>query len=291
MTRYDNASLEAVDRIQRMEECLRASIYDHRHAVFDQYVPGKQHPLPWQPDHEITRSMRLTRMTDDKCLSSQEQSVLGAYRSVGYVGELESAHGIETHHPAPVRDQGVLPGLGRQHSPIGVRDDPGPELSEHDRAEVVVRVVVSQNQIPDWLLADPPDRFGQLAALLWAGQCVDDHNSRIGDHETRIRPALRPAAGVSHDGIHTGGKAADDWRSWRRIRKGRHKAGEQYENANGKGQAAPKLMLTDCLNTAPLLSVQTMVSGASLSAFSVKLTSGSRLIPEVHSNRAISWVS
>lgn len=41
-------------------------------------------------------------------------------------------------------------------------------------------------------------------------------------------------------------------------------------------------MLTDCLKVAPLLSDHTMVSGASLSTFKLKLTTGSRLIPEVH---------
>jgi hypothetical protein len=53
-------------------------------------------------------------------------------------------------------------------------------------------------------------------------------------------------------------------------------------------QADAKLIATDCLKLAPLLSVQTMVRGASRSAFNVKLTTGSRLIPEVHSKRATS---
>src|SRR5215210_9235406 len=55
-----------------------------------------------------------------------------------------------------------------------------------------------------------------------------------------------------------------------------------------KRQALAKLMLTECLNVAPLLSVQTIVRGASFCALSVKLTTGSRLIPDVQSNRATS---
>ena len=67
---------------------------------------------------------------------------------------------------------------------------------------------------------------------------------------------------------------------------------EQQQRENGGGdQAEAKAMSADWRNTPPLLSVHTIVSGASRSARRVNLTTGSRLMPEVHSNRATSCVA
>ena len=129
----------------------------------------------------------------------------------------------------------------------------------------------------------------QLLPLLRARQRVDDHNTFTSDHEAGVGSALRTAAGIAHGGVHAGSEAAKDW-LWRcegGSRSGQ-KRSEQEKCRKRKGQVEMKLMLTDCLKEAPLLSDHTIVSGASLSAFRVKLTTGSRLIPEVHSNRATS---
>jgi len=171
-------------------------------------------------------------------------------------------------------------------------DDFSAEPAEHNSTEMMVRVMVGQDKPGDGCRGDSADRVYQLLPLLRARQRVDDDNTFTGDHEAGVGSALGTAAGIAHGGVHAGSKAAKDRLWWRR--EGGPRAGEKSEDQENwrerKGQAAMKLMLTDCLKEAPLLSDHTMVSGASLSAFRVKLTTGSRLTPEVHSNRATSWL-
>jgi hypothetical protein len=105
---------------------------------------------------------------------------------------------------------------------------------------------------------------------------------------------------ISYDCVNTWGKETDRPRPSPVGSLGRSGEGGKEDQRDGDwsqetaaemraaGQTEAKLILTDCLNERPLLSVHTIVSGASLSALSVKLTTGSRLIPEVHSKRATS---
>ena len=170
-------------------------------------------------------------------------------------------------------------------------DDFSAEPAEHNSAEMMVRMMVGKDEPGDGCLGDSPDRIYQVLPLLRARQRVDDDNTFSGNHEAGVGSALGTATGIAHGGVHAGSKAAKD-----RLGRGEggsrpgQKSDEQEKWSERKGQAEMKLMLTDCLKEAPLLSDHTMVRGASLSAFNEKLTTGSRLIPEVHSNRATSWL-
>lgn len=226
-------------------------------------------------------------MADHERSPTEPQGVGAGHRAVRDVGKLEIAHGVEPNHPDPVGHEGVLASFGRKHSTVRMRNHLGSQPTKNDGSEMVIGMVVRQHQPPDRLSRNPANSSYQLLALLGAGECVDDDDTVAGNDKTRIGPALRASTGISNGGEHTWCQRADG-RSGRRLR---GRAGEDPGQANKcwwKDQAETKLMWTDCLKMAPLLSDQTMVSGASLSALRVKLTTGSRLMPEVHSNRATS---
>lgn len=227
-------------------------------------------------------------MADHQRLIAEPQRIGAGNGAVRNVGKLEIAHGIEPNDPDPIRHEGIFTSLTGEDSPIRVRDHPGTEAAKHDCAEVVVRMVVGQHQPFDGLPGDPADGLQQLLGVLRTGQCIDDDHTGAGNDKAGVGPALRSAAGVSNGGVYS-------WRQTANLRCGRwigSSAGEEPGKNNdwygGEGQVEPKLMGIDCLNMAPLLSDQTMLRGASLSALRVKLTTGSRLMPEVHSKRATS---
>ena len=288
---HDHARVEAVDRRQRLEQLTGISVYHHRHSVFDQQISGKKYPILRKPHHKISGAVGGAGMADDESAFSQLERIHSGDWTVGRIGELESSHGVEAHHPHPICDQRVLARFGCENSPIGMRDDFGAEPAEDNAPKMMVRMVVGQDQPGDGCRRDSPDRVHQLLPLLRTRQCVDDHNAFTGDQEAGVGSSLRTPAGIADGCVHAGSKAANG-RVRRRGGDSRYnqESGEQENWSEWKGQAEMKLMLTDCLKEAPLLSDQTMVSGASLSAFRVKLTTGSRLIPEVHSNRATSWL-
>ena len=93
-------------------------------------------------------------MDDHECPPAKLEGVGTGDGPVGLVGELEPAHSIQPHNPDPIRDQRVLPTFSRQHSAVGMCHDPGAHAAEHDRAEVMVRMVVREDE--------PLDRPGTL---------------------------------------------------------------------------------------------------------------------------------
>jgi hypothetical protein len=187
-------------------------------------------------------------------------------------------------------------------------DDPRTGPAKNNRPEVMIRVMMGEDQPFDRLRGDRPYGPEETFAVSGAGQCVYHHNALRGHDEPRVRATLRPSVGITQNRVDSGreGTERQRWRrcgirassGWAHERKGSQKKGKMEGHASrivpegtaegARGQAAVKAMLTDCLKEPPLLSVQTMVRGASLSAFSVKLTTGSRLMPEVQANRAIS---
>lgn len=228
-------------------------------------------------------------MADDQGVAAERQSIGGSYGTVRRVGKLEAAHGVEADHPDPIRHEGILTPLGCQDPAIRMRYHLGPEPPKHDGAEMVIRMMVSQNQPFDRLSSGPANGLDQLLCLLRTGQCVDYNDARAGDDEARVGPAFGATTRVPQGSIDIGSQTANG----RGRRNGDSGAREERGEQNRwrwKTQAEPKLMLIDCLKVAPLLSDHTMLRGASLSALRVKLTTGSRLIPEVHSNRATSWL-
>ena len=205
-------------------------------------------------------------------------------RTVGLVGELEAPHGVETDHPHPVGDQRVFPAIGGERPPVGMRDHPRAGLPQDDGAEVMVGMMVGEHQPLDRTVGDPADGAQQLLALPRTRQRIDHDHAFGRHHEPGVGPSLDAASGIAHDGI--------DARRERSKRKRPCGVGggerEEDERQRERSQAEANLMSADCLKTPPLLSVQTMVRGASRSARRVKLTMGSRLMPEVQVNRAIS---
>ena len=232
--------------------------------------------------------MGRARMHDHQRPVAEPQGIRGGNRAVRGVGKLEIAHGVEPNDPNPIRYKRIFPSLSGEDSTIRVRKYPGAEPAKHDGAEVVVRMMVGQHQPPDRLPGDPSDGLYQALGVLRTGERVDDDHTGARDDKAGVGPALRPASGVTNGSVYA-------WRQETDVGGGRwilgsagKEPGKNDDWNGGEGQAEPKLMWIDCLKLAPLLSDQTMVSGASLSALRVKLTTGSRLIPEVHSKRATS---
>jgi hypothetical protein len=186
-------------------------------------------------------------------------------------------------------------------------DDSGARTAKDDRAEVMVRVMMGQNQPFDRLRRGGSNGSEETLAVPGTGQRVNHHHALGGYDEPSIRATFRTPVGITQDCINPGREDTGRKRGWRCARRSTGRGVEQKSSQNerkmeghasrvvpegtagaARGQAAVKAMLTDCLKEPPLLSVQAIVSGASLSALRVKLTTGSRLMPEVHSNRAIS---
>lgn len=236
--------------------------------------------------------MSGTRMSDDQNTAPQPERVHPGDMTVRCVGELEAPHGIQAHHPHPVRHERVLAPFGGKHPAIRMSDDFGSMASEHTGAEMMVRMMVSEDEPLDGLVSDGADRRKELLRVSRACLCVDHDHTGGGHHEAGVRPSLRAATRVSQRGVDSGSKTPD--REWRRGRVGAARSDQAPDKKDCEGgamgtiQEGTKLMLIDCLKVAPLLSLQTIVSGASRSAFRVKLTTGSLLMPDVHSNRATS---
>jgi hypothetical protein len=152
--------------------------------------------------------MRRTRVNDHQLSLSQHERVRSSDRPVGYIGEFEATHGIESHDPNPVRDQRVFTALGSQGAALGMGHDSGTLAPEHHRAEVVVGMVVSQHQPLHRLPGDAPDGLQQIVALLRAGQRIDDHHSFAGHHKPGVGLTLRSPSGVSHGSIYSRSQAA-----------------------------------------------------------------------------------
>ena len=146
-----------------MLERGRAPVHHHRHSILDQQVTGEQHALLREPDHQVAGGVAGPWMGDHDRPRAEPQGVAAGHRPVGHVGELEPLHGVEPHHPDPVRDQRVRPGLAGQRAPVRMSDHLGAGAPEHDRAEVVIGVVVGQHQPPDRL---PRNAAGWCAAAL-----------------------------------------------------------------------------------------------------------------------------
>src|SRR5918992_677380 len=230
-------------------------------------------------------------MTDDQRAIAEFESIRRRNGPVGGVGELKPPHGIQPNHPHPIGDQRVLARLRGEHAAIGVGDDHSSLLTEHAGAEMMVRMMMGEDKPFDRPAGDCANRPLELLGLARAGQGVDDNDSGWRNHKPGVGPSLRAASDVSRDDIDTGAHSAD----WELGDGGASARGKQARESEGRengamdaDQAEAKLMLIDCLKVAPLLSVQVMVSGASRSAFRVKLPTGSRLMPEVQSNRATS---
>ncbi len=146
---HDHPRVEAVDRSQCLEQLTGISVYHHRHPIFDQQISGKEYPLLREPHHEISSGVGGPGMADDESAFSQLERIHSSDRTIGRIGELKSSHGVEADHSHPIRDQRVLARFGCEDPAIGMRDDFGAEPAEHDRPEMMVRVVVGQDQPGD----------------------------------------------------------------------------------------------------------------------------------------------
>ena len=288
MPRHRRRRPKAVDHRQRLEQAARIAVNHHSHAVLDKNVAREQDPLARQPDHEITRRVSRAGMGDDDGMAPWCEGIRTGDRDIGRVGKLEAPHCIEADHPDPIGHEGVFPTLQCEYPTVRVSDDFGSQSAEDDGAEMMIWVMVREDQPLDRLGGNRSDRLDQLLPLPRTGQGVDHHHTDRSDDEAGIGPPLRSAAGIAQDYVHIRREPA--YRKRREL--GTYAPDEGSKSQGLKrgrcGQAAAKLMLTDCLKEAPLLSVQTMVSGPSRSAVRVKLTTGSRLMPEVHSKRATS---
>ena len=236
--------------------------------------------------------MRRSRMLDDQYLIAHSERVRAANRFIGDVSKLESSHGIQADQANPIRQEGVLPSLGGQDPSVRMRDDPCPQPPKDTGTEVMVGMVVGEYEPLDRPAGDLAYRPDELLCLTRSGQGVDDDNSGGSDYETGVGPPLHAPPSVPWNCVDIGGQPAGDERRRGGVatvtgnRTGGNENGEC--GAAEECQAETKPMLTDCLKVAPLLSIHTIVSGASRSALSVKLTTGSRLTPDVHSKRATS---
>ncbi len=258
---------EAVDRRECLEQPARVPVDHHGHPVLDEDVTRKQDSLAGKPDHEITRRVGGAGMGDDNGVATRSEGIGPGNRDIGRVGKGEAPHRIQPYYPDPVGHQGVLPGFRGENPPVRVGDDLGPQPAKHDGAEMMVGMMVSENQPFDRLGGDRTDRGNQLLTLAWTRQGIDHHHSCCRHDEARVGSPFRAPASVPQDRVHIR-RQPPHWKG-RRLRASRapNDGSEAQEIERGReGQVEAKVMLTDCLKVAPLLSVQTMVSGASLSA-------------------------
>ena len=142
----------------------------------------------------------------------QPQGIGAGHRPVGGVGKLEPAHGVESDHPDPIRDQRVLASLRSQSALVRTRDHARAGFPQYHRAEVMVRMVMGQYQPSDRPVGDPADGAEEPLALPRARQRVD-HDHPVGGHdETGVGPSLDAAARVAGNRVHVGRQHAQGQR-------------------------------------------------------------------------------
>jgi hypothetical protein len=146
MARDESAGPKTVNIGERPEELTRASVDDHGHPILDENVTGKQDPLLWQPNHQVSCRVCGTGVSYHQRVIPQTEGVYVGNGNVRLVGKLETTHGIETDYPHPVGNQSVLPGLGGKHAPVRMGKHVGAEPPEHHGAKVMIGMMMRQDQ-------------------------------------------------------------------------------------------------------------------------------------------------
>ena len=171
-------------------------------------------------------------MADHQCPAAKGQRIRAGDRAVRSVGELKIPHSVQPNYANPIGHQRIFAAFGSERSPVGMSNDLCSEPAKHDRPEVVIGMMVRQDQPPNWLRRDPPDRLDQLLALLGTGEGVDDYDAFTGDNEAGVGATLGSPAGVSDCRIDIGCETAD--RGWVRLRGGRcREEPGQYDDRDG----------------------------------------------------------
>jgi len=239
--------------------------------------------------------MRIPRMPHDHPSRTQSQGIAAQHRPIRYVGEFEAKHLLQANHLVPVCHHLVGTALGGENIRVGMRDDAGPRALHRDGAELHVGMVGVEYEPPDRLRGAGPDGTDHGVTLRRARQSTDHEEAVWREDEPRVGTTLDALAGVAGHKEHAGREFAqriDRVRSRRgegivaRLDLGADARGGDEGRSEQEGEAARQVVLNAicavCSKTAPLLSTQRIVRGPSRSATSVKVTTGSRLMPDVH---------
>lgn len=90
-----------------------------------------------------------------------------------------------------------------------MRDHPGPGPAQHDRAEVMIGMMVGQHEPADRLARDGADRAHQLLPLRGAPERIDHHDAVAGNDEAGVWSPFRAATCVTEHDVDAGGHLAD----------------------------------------------------------------------------------
>lgn len=123
-----------------------------------------------------------------------------------------------------------------------MRNDLGSQPAEHNGAEMMIGMVMSEHQPSDRFPGSPANGSYQLLPLLRAGKGIDYDDTVAGDNEPRIGPPLRAPAGISDGRIDPWSKAANCGCGRLLLERAGEEPGQNDNWKSREGQAEPKLM-------------------------------------------------